>query len=160
MEIRNLITFTKIVEFQSFSKAAKSLTYAQSTVNMQIQQLENELEVQLFDRINKKIVLTEKGEKLYNYAKVIINTSLRAKSAMKEQSVPNGQLRLGVVESLCTSIFPDIILKYRNDYPEVEIIVKIATTLELLEMLKTNKVDMILTLDYKIKNIKWMKAIE
>jgi DNA-binding transcriptional LysR family regulator len=55
MEVRNLITFLKIIETGSFSKAAEQLTYSQSTVTVQIQQLEEEIGVQLFDRIGKKI---------------------------------------------------------------------------------------------------------
>ena len=51
MELRQLITFTKITELMSFSKAAEALGYSQSTVTMQIQHLEDELGVILFDRL-------------------------------------------------------------------------------------------------------------
>ena len=51
MEIRNLITFLKVTELNSFSKAAEALDYSQSAVTVQIQQLERELGVRLFDRI-------------------------------------------------------------------------------------------------------------
>ena len=67
MEVRNLITFLKIIETGSFSKAAEQLTYSQSTVTVQIQQLEEEIGVQLFDRIGKKIYVTEKGHELEAY---------------------------------------------------------------------------------------------
>ena len=72
MEVRNLITFLKIIETGSFSKAAEQLTYSQSTVTVQIQQLEEEIGVQLFDRIGKKIYVTEKGHELEAYAQQII----------------------------------------------------------------------------------------
>ena len=68
MELRNLFTFLKIVETGSFSKAAEQLLYSQSTVTVQIQQLEEELHVQLFDRIGKKVYVTEKGQELHTYA--------------------------------------------------------------------------------------------
>ena len=54
MEIRNLVTFLKVTELNSFSKAAEALDYSQSAVTVQIQQLERELGVQLFDRIGKR----------------------------------------------------------------------------------------------------------
>lgn len=53
MEIRNLITFVRIAEVQSFSKTAEQLGYSQSAVTMQIKQLETELHRQLFERIGK-----------------------------------------------------------------------------------------------------------
>ncbi len=59
MEVRNLITFLKIIETGSFSKAAEQLTYSQSTVTVQIQQLEEEIGVQLFDRIVLPDILRE-----------------------------------------------------------------------------------------------------
>ena len=59
MEIRNLITFTKVAETQSLSKAAKALGYAQSTVTMQMQQLEQELGAQLYERVGKQIRITQ-----------------------------------------------------------------------------------------------------
>ncbi len=64
MEIRNLTTFLKIADCLNFSKAASELGYAQSTVTMQIQQLETELNVRLFERIGKHVRITAKGEEL------------------------------------------------------------------------------------------------
>lgn len=65
MEIRNLITFTKVAETQSLSKAAKALGYAQSTVTMQMQQLEQELGAQLYERVGKQIRITQIGQEFY-----------------------------------------------------------------------------------------------
>ena len=81
MEVRNLITFLKIIETGSFSKAAEQLTYSQSTVTVQIQQLEEEIGVQLFDRIGKKIYVTEKGHELEAYAQQIIALTQQAAGA-------------------------------------------------------------------------------
>lgn len=87
MEVRNLITFLKIIETGSFSKAAEQLTYSQSTVTVQIQQLEEEIGVQLFDRIGKKIYVTEKGHELEAYAQQIIAlTQRRLPSAARSRS--------------------------------------------------------------------------
>ncbi len=64
MEIRQLKTFQVVARLLSFNKAAQVLHYAQSTVSAQIRLLEDELEVQLFNRLGKSIVLTEAGEQL------------------------------------------------------------------------------------------------
>ncbi|MBS6646974.1 MAG: LysR family transcriptional regulator, partial [Clostridiaceae bacterium] len=57
METRQLYTFIKVAQLQSFSKAAEALGYSQSAVTVQIKLLENELETRLFDRVGKKITL-------------------------------------------------------------------------------------------------------
>ena len=62
MELRTIFTFLRAAELRNFSKAADSLGYAQSTVTMQIQQLEEELGKPLFDRFNRSIALTAFGE--------------------------------------------------------------------------------------------------
>ena len=61
MELRLLTTFLKVAQLQSFSKAAESLGYSQSAVTVQVQQLENELGVRLFDRIGKTVSITTTG---------------------------------------------------------------------------------------------------
>ena len=61
MELRLLTTFLKVAQLQSFSKAAESLGYSQSAVTVQVQQLENELGVRLFDRIGKTVSITHYG---------------------------------------------------------------------------------------------------
>ena len=59
MDIKNLTTFIHVAELGSFTKAAEVLGFSQSTVSFQIKQLENELDAQLFERINRTVSLTE-----------------------------------------------------------------------------------------------------
>ena len=63
MEIRQLATFIRVAQFNSFSRAAESLGYSQSAVTVQIRQLEEELDTRLFDRMGKRIALTDTGER-------------------------------------------------------------------------------------------------
>ena len=69
MELRQLRYFEKASELLNFTEAAKSLFLSQSTLSQQIKQLEEELGVLLFDRIGKRIVLTEAGESFLPYAR-------------------------------------------------------------------------------------------
>ena len=73
MEIRHLTTFLTVAKLLSFNKAASRLNYAQSSVSAQIQALEEDLGVQLFDRMGRYILLTEAGERLIQYAEKIID---------------------------------------------------------------------------------------
>ncbi len=63
MDIKNIETFLHVAELENFTKAAEELSYAQSTVTTQIQQLERELGFPLFDRVGKHVSLTQLGEK-------------------------------------------------------------------------------------------------
>ena len=72
MEIRHLKTFLGVANALSFNKAAEHLNYAQSSVSAQIQALEEELGVQLFDRLGRRILLTEAGVRLLDYAEKIL----------------------------------------------------------------------------------------
>ena len=72
MELRQLTTFQKVAQTMSFSQTAVSLNYAQSTVSAQIQSLEQELGVNLFDRIGKRINLTEAGKNLLVYTEKML----------------------------------------------------------------------------------------
>ena len=65
MEIRNIESFLSIVQHKTFTKAAEELGYAQSTITMQIHQLEEELNAKLFDRIGRSVYLTDFGENLF-----------------------------------------------------------------------------------------------
>lgn len=146
MELRNLITFSKIAHLKSFSKAAETLGYAQSTITTQIQLLEQELGTKLFERIGRGIELTESGEVFLGYVEKIINLSNEAKKAISKSDTPKGTLRIGIVESLCTIRLPELLKNYRIKYPAVEIIIKLGTCTDLRNMLKNNMVDLVLIL--------------
>ena len=111
MTITQLSTFLKIVEQNSFSAAADSLGYAQSTVTTQIKQLEEELGCQLFDRLGKTIVLTPQGEKLIAYAEKMLQLEREIHLEISDEEEPTGVLKIGVSESLCYSRVPEALMK-------------------------------------------------
>lgn len=153
MEIRNLTTFLKIADCLNFSKAATELGYAQSTVTMQIKQLESELNVQLFERIGKQVRITSKGEALIPLARDILKSEALAKKLGTEDSGnADGLLRLGVVESVQNTLLPDILHQYHKLYPQVQIIVKAENCLELMEMLMHNEVDLVFTCSERVRS--------
>ena len=121
MEFREISTFLQVAQHQSFSKAAKQLGYSQAAVTIQIKQLENELGVHLFDRIGKQISLTHQGQVFYQYAVAIQKDLAQARGAVSDASTLNGKLCLGTIESICASIFPDLLSEYHRLYPEVTI---------------------------------------
>ncbi|MCC8060683.1 MAG: LysR family transcriptional regulator [Clostridiales bacterium] len=122
MEIRNLITFTKVAEAQSLSGAAKQLGYAQSTVTMQMQQLEQEIGAPLYERVGKRIRITQAGEALLRYAVPIIQLSEEALSVgQNEVRAPEGELRIGVAEACRDERFTRSLAEFAGAYPQVHV---------------------------------------
>jgi DNA-binding transcriptional LysR family regulator len=141
MEIRHLITLKAIVDKGGFAKAATHLGYAQSTVTSHIQALEQELGVPLFDRIGKKVQLTEVGEHFLSHAVDMIQLYTKAKDVFKMEKEETGTLRIGAPESLTIYRLPLIIQSFRKRYPKINIIMKSGTCWELREELRRGELD-------------------
>ncbi|MDO4531887.1 MAG: LysR family transcriptional regulator [Bacillota bacterium] len=143
MELRNLIPCLNIVETGSFSTAAEQLRNSQSTVTVQIQQLEEELQVQLFDRIGKKVYVTEKGRELEGYANQMLHLSRKISAMGAEEESLQGTLRIAALDSLITAFLPSILREYHKLHPKVDIIVKTADNVfDAEQQLAQNGVDL------------------
>lgn len=147
MEIRLLKTFVTIAKLLSFTKAADHLGYAQSTITSQIQALEEELGIMLFERIGKQIKLTIDGEKLYVYAIQILQLSNEAKSQLSSVLDPKGLLTIGTAESLCIHRLPDVFNTFRYRYPGVEICLRFDAADNYRTLLRKNTIDIVFFLD-------------
>jgi DNA-binding transcriptional LysR family regulator len=141
MEIRHLITFKSIVDMGGFSRAAIHLGYAQSTVTAHIQALEQELGVPLFDRIGKKVQLTEVGEHFLTHAIEMIQLYTKAKDVFQMEKEEVATLRIGAPESLTIYRLPQIIQTFRAQYPKVNIIMKSGSCWDLQDELRRGDLD-------------------
>lgn len=160
MELREIITFLEVARQKSFSRAAGQLGYSQAAVTIQIKQLEQELNVHLFDRIGKQTTLTYQGKVFYEYAAEIVRGLELAKQAMTKAGNLNGELCIGTIESICASIFPDLLQKFHCLHPQVKIRIMIDTPEKLLEKMDRNELDLVYLLDKQIYDNKWRKALE
>lgn len=160
MEFREISTFLQVAQYQSFSKAARHLGYSQAAVTIQIKQLEQELGVHLFDRIGKQISLTHQGQVFYQYAVSIRNDLEQAKNAVSDPSTLSGKLCLGTIESICASIFPDLLAEYHRLHPEVTISIVTDSPGVLLDRMNENTIDIVYLLDRRIYNNRWCKTLE
>ena len=160
MEFREISTFLQVAQYQSFSKAARHLGYSQAAVTIQIKQLEQELGVHLFDRIGKQISLTHQGQVFYQYAVSIRNDLEQAKNAVSDPSTLSGKLCLGTIESICASIFPDLLAEYHRLHPEVTISIVTDSPEVLLDRMNENTIDIVYLLDRRIYNNRWCKTLE
>lgn len=160
MEFREISTFLQVAQYQSFSKAARHLGYSQAAVTIQIKQLEQELGVHLFDRIGKQISLTHQGQVFYQYAISIRNDLEQAKNAVSDPSTLSGKLCLGTIESICASIFPDLLAEYHRLHPEVTISIVTDSPGVLLDRMNENTIDIVYLLDRRIYDNRWCKTLE
>ncbi len=121
MEIRHLRTFLTVARLLSFNKAADRLHYAQSSISAQIQALEEELGVQLFDRLGRRILLTEAGERLIPYAEKIIGLADETRTEIGGGAEPEGSLTIRIPESLGVHRLPSIIYEFSVRFPGIRL---------------------------------------
>ncbi len=160
MEIRNLTTFLKVAELKSFSKAAEALDYSQSAVTVQIQQLERELGVQLFDRIGKNVSITQYGKDFVAYARDVVSAVARASAFATDNEELTGIVRVGTLDSLMTASFSDIIPAFHRKFPKVLANIHGDNVSHLKDMLIKNELDLIYTLDGQLHDAQFVKVFE
>lgn len=142
MDFKQLKTFITICDVKSFTSAATTLGYAQSTITTQIKMLEDDLGTTLFNRIGKTISLTNEGQKLLPYARQVLDLERSIYNNVSASSNSTGNLVIGTPESLCNQLVPQIIKFFKSRYPQVNIEIKLATTKKLPLMIKNNEVDL------------------
>ncbi len=160
MDLRSLQTFIQVAELNSFTRAGEKLGYSQPTVSLQIKQLENELGVQLFDRIGHTVCLTEGGREALAYAQRICHMSEEMVHGATSQYEPSGVIRLAMADSLCTPLIIEEFAAFRELYPKVSLHVTTAGTDEMFRLLDHNEVDIVCTLDSHIYNTTYIISNE
>ena len=160
MEIRNLTTFIRVAELQSFSRAAEQLGYSQSAVTVQIQALEQELGTLLFERIGRRVRLTEDGERLVERAVAVLRAVQEAENVGKGNAQGGGRLRIGTAESLLISVLPPVFVEFGARCPGALLSTKTGPVEGLFEMVRQNEIDLLYFLDRKMDFPEWVKVAE
>lgn len=152
MELTPIKYFVKLADVLSFTQASKDLYITQSTLSISIKQLEDELGVKLFDRIGKKVYLTDEGNLFLDYSRKAldyINSGIQEINA--RNNIYQGDLSIGVTYSTC-EILNSCIVKYSQKYPDVNLRVKMLITVDdVIDNILSNKLDIAIT--YKPDNL-------
>ena len=143
MDIKNIETFIKVAEKNSFTKVALETNYAQSTITTQIKQLENELGYPLFDRIGRSVSLTPYGLEFLKTSYRIISEFERAKLLKSEEKNISGELRIGVIESLLFSEVSKVLADFKNEFKNVDVKIKMGQANDLVDLLRHNFLDIV-----------------
>lgn len=152
MEFRQLQTFLTIAKLQNFTQAAESLGYAQSSVTAQMKLLEESLGVKLFERLGRRITLTQEAERLIPYAEQILKLAAEARNVVSETLEPRGTLTIGTEESLSITRLPKVFEEYHKRYPNVEIVLNFGVCRENLRLVRTNALDVTFIIDRKLNS--------
>lgn len=155
MEIRNLKTFLKVATLKNFTSAATELGYSQANVSAQIKQLEQELEAPLFNRIGRRVTLTQYAEELLPYALKIVSTAVEMENLLRESKSLGGTVRVGMVESLFHAMGEDLIREYHRKYPKVAMEIVVDGTAVLKERLRQDTLDLACIIDDPLPSNEW-----
>lgn len=142
MEFRQLKTFRVVADHLSFTRAAEQLYMAQSSVSAQIRSLEEELGVKLFDRIGRRVLMTEAGSKLYSYARRIEGMTDEIRSEVVSETVPRGSLTIRVPETLAEVYMPTIVDHFNQKFPQVKLVFINCSDRQLREELNSGRIDL------------------
>ncbi len=141
LDIDQLRTFIAIAETGSFTKAAEVVNKTQSAVSMQMKRLEERIERPIFARDGRASKLTEDGTRLLDYARRLVKLNVETISAFSDAAL-SGRVRLGVPDDYADRYLPEIMARFSRAYPSVELTVLCEPSVDLLERIDANEIDL------------------
>lgn len=142
MTITQLQYVLAVAEYRNFTLAAEKCFVTQPTLSMQIQKVEEELGVLIFDRSKKPIQLTEIGQKIVTQAKSIVNEAGRIKDIVdQEKGFIGGEFRLGIIPTVMPTLLPMFLNNFIRKYPKVKLMIEELNTQEIIARLNNGHLD-------------------
>jgi DNA-binding transcriptional LysR family regulator len=150
LDLQKLQIFCEVARQRSFTRAAEALYLTQPTVSQQVQALERQIGVRLFERLAKEVYLTEAGKVLYNKAVTLLSQAQEAEQSVREAAgISAGKLELGVGVTLATYVLPELLKRFKLTYNvpgngSVKFDIALGNTEALAQKLLKNEVDLAL----------------
>tara|TARA_B100000575_G_C23110238_1_gene641265 strand:+ start:726 stop:1658 length:933 start_codon:yes stop_codon:yes gene_type:complete len=142
MTITQLLYVLAVAEYKNFTKAAENCNVTQPTLSMQVQKLEEELNIKIFDRTKKPIDLTSVGKKIVNQAKNIVAEAERIHDIVDQQKgFIGGDFKLGIIPTVMPTLLPMFLKTYVKRYPKVKLKIEELTTDEIINRLEDGNLD-------------------
>jgi len=142
MTITQLKYALAVAEFKNFTIASQNCFVTQPTLSMQIQKLEDELGVLMFNRKKKPIQLTPIGIKIIQQAKTIVDESNRLQDIVDQQKgFIGGEFRLGIIPTVMPTLLPMFLHVFTKKYPKVKLKIEELTTEEIIKKLTEGYLD-------------------
>lgn len=122
MDIRHLQYFLEVARHNSFTKAAQALYITQPTISKMVRNLEEEIGVELFERVGKRVSLTDAGWVLFSQAEVMVKSFENMTVHINElMDLKRGRLRIGLPPMVGASFFPQLIGQFCDQYPGIRL---------------------------------------
>jgi len=158
MTITQLQYVLAVAEHKNFTLAAEKCFVTQPTLSMQIQKIEEELNILIFDRTKKPIQLTSIGQKIVEQAKNIVNEAGKIKDIVEYQKgFIGGEFRIGIIPTIMPTLLPMFLNNFIKKYPKIKLIIEELNTNEIIARLKNGNLDAAIAAtpleDEKIKEI-------
>jgi len=150
MDLRQLTTFRTLARTLSFTRTAAELNYVQSNVSAQIQALESELGVRLFDRLGRRVAMTDAGRRLLDYANRVLKLVEEAHTVVAAADEVAGTVIISAPESLCTYRLPPLLGELQTRYPHLQIVFRPGPVADLRRRVLAGEVDIAFLLDEPI----------
>jgi DNA-binding transcriptional LysR family regulator len=142
--LRQLKVFSSVARHLSFTRAAEELHLTQPAVSMQVKQLEGQLDIPLFEQLGKKIYLTEAGEEVYQYSRLIAQQLDELETVLANlKGLESGKLRISVATT-ANYFAPRLLAAFCQRFPGVNVILNVTNRQTLLRQLSDNEVDMVI----------------
>jgi DNA-binding transcriptional LysR family regulator len=142
MDIKYLETFRMIVNEGSFTKAAIKLNYTQSTITFQMKQFEQELSIQLFEKVGRNMNLTKAGQELIPYVDEVIASLKRLSGLGESLDKLKGELHVDIAETILCYKMPPILKEFHRLAPEAKLFLRSTNCYEIIEKLRTGRIDL------------------
>ena len=153
MEFHQLTYFLAAAQTQNFRKAAELCIVAQSALSRQIAALEKELEVELFIRQKKRVILTPEGQEFARYVRNAMEQLQEGQQFIAELGTgQRGTIRIGCIESLATAFLPELFASFHQRFPEIHLKVRVNHTDELITSVEQGEVEFGLILDPRLQS--------
>lgn len=142
MTLTQLEYIVAIDTHRHFVLAAEKCFVTQPTLSMQIQKLEEELGVKIFDRTKQPVIPTEIGESIIAQARITLREAAVVKQLIADQKDSlSGELRIGIIPTLAPYVLPPLFKNIREKYPHINLIIKETITEDIIHDLKNNRLD-------------------
>jgi LysR family transcriptional regulator, hydrogen peroxide-inducible genes activator len=145
LNIRDITYFIAVAECQHFGKAADRCCVSQPTLSMQLKKLERELNVQLFERSNKRVMITSIGQSVLLQARQVMQEIEIMKQIARDEHDPMvGEFRLGIIPTLGPYLLPQILKDLQRYFPKLELIIYENKTENIVEECQQGALDAII----------------
>ncbi|MFH2203426.1 MAG: LysR substrate-binding domain-containing protein [Elusimicrobiota bacterium] len=142
MNLRDLEYLVAVAEHKHFGKAAQAVFATQPTLSMQIKKLEQELGVKLLERTNRRVLITELGQKVAAHAQVVLRGANEIRTMTRDAKDPySGKLKLGLFPTLAPYLLPHIVPGLMKKYPSLKLILREEKTDILIRRLEDGEID-------------------